>query len=79
MIAFGEGILAELIVLIRPKRIVAIGNDVAKSALRVAPGKEIVQVRHPSYGGQTEFLTQMKAMYSCRVQMLLLQSWCCAL
>jgi hypothetical protein len=64
--AAGEDILAELIVLLCPKRIIAIGNDAAKSAVRVAPDRETVQVRHPSYGGQTEFLTQIRSMYTCR-------------
>ena len=62
--AAGEDVLAELIVLLCPKRIVAIGNDAARSALRIAPGKQNVQVRHPSYGGQNEFLSQMRKLYS---------------
>ena len=66
----GEDFLAELIVLLCPKRIVAIGNDAAKSLSRVAASKKLVQVRHPSYGGQTEFLKQVRSVYSCRAQTL---------
>jgi hypothetical protein len=67
----GEEILAELCVMLRPKRFVAIGNDAAKSLRRVAGGREVVQVRHPSYGGQTEFLEQVRSLYSCQAQTLL--------
>lgn len=66
----GEEILTELINLLSPKRIVAVGNDAAKSVARVSGGKEVVQVRHPSYGGQTEFLKQIISLYTCRVQTL---------
>lgn len=63
----GEEILAALIALLRPRRIVAIGNDAAKSLLRIDAGP-VHQVRHPSYGGQSEFLTQMNALYPCRTR-----------
>ena len=67
----GEDFLSALIVLLRPRRIVAIGNDAAKSLSRVAVGKELVQVRHPSYGGKTEFLKQVRFLYACHVRTLL--------
>jgi len=69
--AAGEDILAELIALIAPKRIVAIGNDAAKSATRISPNVEAIQVRHPSYGGQSEFLAQMQSLYRYRTYTLL--------
>ena len=54
----GERILAALIVLLCPKRIVAVGNDAAEKAPpRVASDQQVIQVRHPSYGGQTAFST----------------------
>lgn len=59
----GEDILAELIDLLRPKRLVAIGNDAEKSALKLANGRQVIQIRHPSYGGQTQFLEQMSVLY----------------
>jgi hypothetical protein len=67
----GEDILAALIILLCPKRIVAVGNDAAKSAVRLAPAQQVIQVRHPSYGGQTDFLAQVRSIYSCRPRTLL--------
>jgi hypothetical protein len=66
----GEEILASLIMLLSPKRIIGIGNDAAKSASRIVPGQCVVQVRHPSYGGQTEFLAQIRSTYRCRPRSL---------
>jgi hypothetical protein len=59
----GEAILAELIFLLQPRRLVCIGNDAAKAAKRLAGLAEIVQVRHPSYGGQRDFLNQVGCLY----------------
>ena len=59
----GEALLAELITMLRPRRLVAIGNDAAKVAGKFAGVTEVVQVRHPSYGGQTEFLQQIRCLY----------------
>ena len=59
----GEKILSELIQLLRPARIVAIGNDAAASAQRVVSDISIVHVRHPSYGGQTEFSNSIRSLY----------------
>jgi hypothetical protein len=67
----GEEVLSALIGLIQPRRVVAIGNDAASSAGRVASHLEIVRVRHPSYGGQTEFLKQIRCMYPCQTRMLI--------
>jgi hypothetical protein len=60
----GEELLIALVSLLRPRRLVAIGNDAAKSAARICPRSEVVQVRHPSYGGQTQFLATMRHLYS---------------
>jgi hypothetical protein len=46
---------------------VALGGDAARSAQRIAPGLTM-QVRHPSYGGQTQFLSQMSDLYRLRVR-----------
>ena len=50
----GEEFLDELIRLLRPRRLVAIGNDAAKTARRLGDRRTVIQVRHPSHGGQTE-------------------------
>jgi uracil-DNA glycosylase len=60
--AAGEAILAELVGLLRPERIIAVGRDAEKAAARVAPGLECVAVRHPSFGGETRFRAQIAAL-----------------
>lgn len=59
----GEEFLSELILLLKPCRLVAIGNDAAQSARHLCSQPKVIQVRHPSYGGQTEFLTQISELY----------------
>ncbi len=60
----GEEVLSELIRLLRPRQLIAVGNDAAQTALRISNGLNVVHVRHPSYGGQTEFLSQIRNLYS---------------
>lgn len=55
----GQEFLSELIQLLKPRRLVAIGNDAARTARRLDDRQEIVQVRHPSHGGQAKFLAQI--------------------
>jgi hypothetical protein len=62
----GEAILAELIVILRPRRLVGIGNDAAQTASRLAGPGGFVQVRHPSYGGQRDFVNQIGCLYDVR-------------
>lgn len=59
----GEDLLAELISIIRPRRLIAIGNDAEKSAFRLSDEIAHVKVRHPSYGGQNIFLGQIRSLY----------------
>ena len=59
----GEEALAELIGLLRPERLIAIGNDAAASAGRIGGNTPVVRVRHPSYGGQNDFLCSMNQLY----------------
>lgn len=60
----GQELLKQLVELLRPRRLVAIGNDAAKSAERILPSlAPVVKVRHPSYGGQKEFLFQIDQLY----------------
>jgi hypothetical protein len=61
--AVGEALLVELVGMLRPRRLVAIGNDAAKVAFRLAAIREAVQVRHPSYGGQSDFVRQIRCLY----------------
>lgn len=62
----GEEILAQLILLLRPMYLVCIGNDAAQTARRMCSSQRLVQVRHPSYGGQAEFLSQVRKHYRLR-------------
>ncbi len=59
----GEELLGELVELLKPKRIVAIGNDAEKAAIRFKVQCEVLKVRHPSYGGQNTFLSQIRSRY----------------
>lgn len=62
----GQNLLEQLVRLLDPAAIIAIGNDAEKAARRLAGPAEVVKVRHPSYGGQTEFLAGMEAYYGLR-------------
>lgn len=59
----GEELLKELIKLLKPNRIVAIGNDAAAAAQRITGSTPVICVRHPSYGGQTKFQEQVSELY----------------
>lgn len=59
----GEELLSELISLLNPGRLVALGNDAARTAIAMAGKREVVTVRHPSHGGQNLFLRQMLDLY----------------
>jgi hypothetical protein len=59
----GEELLGELVELLKPKRIVAIGNDAEKAAMRFKGQCEVLKVRHPSYGGKNIFLGQVRSLY----------------
>jgi hypothetical protein len=61
--AVGEELLAQLILMLRPRRLVAIGNDAAKAAHRLGGDAEVIKVRHPSYGGQRDFISQVECLY----------------
>ena len=54
-------LLQHLIDMFRPKRLVAIGRD-AQLALRNVD-LPVTTVRHPSYGGQNEFITSLYELY----------------
>ena len=59
----GEELLGALISLLKPRRLVALGNEAAEVVARLAKDQAIVKLRHPSYGGQTEFEQQVRALY----------------
>ena len=64
----GEVFLAELIAMLRPRRLVAIGNDAARAAERFAGRVDVIHVRHPSYGGQRDFIRQVRSLYDLKAE-----------
>lgn len=66
--AAGEELLAELIAMLRPRRLVAIGNDAAQAAERFSTRVDVIHVRHPSYGGQREFEEQIQSLYDLKAK-----------
>ncbi len=60
----GEEIFDQLITLLNPKRLIAVGNDADETVKRFRGQREVYKVRHPSYGGQDKFQSQMKDLYS---------------
>lgn len=63
----GEYVLEHLIELARPQRIIAIGANATGAASRIASGIPVFSVRHPSYGGQNQFLRQISELYSLKL------------
>ena len=59
----GEDFLAELVHLLGPRRLIAVGNDAFRTASRLCSQHEVIRVRHPSHGGQTQFLREMQVLY----------------
>ena len=59
----GEEVLSQLMLLIKPRRLIAIGNDAAGTAHRLCNQHRVIQVRHPSHGGQRLFSAQMSKLY----------------
>ena len=60
----GEEMLSQLIALLRPCRLIAIGNDATRTARRLYDQRKVIQVRHPSHGGQRQFSVQMRELYN---------------
>ena len=59
----GEALLFELICLLKPRRLIPIGNNAALAASRLRKKQEVFKIRHPSYGGQNIFLKQTREIY----------------
>lgn len=59
----GADILIKIVEYVRPKRIVAVGNDAFNVLSSAFSCEDVYKVRHPSYGGQNEFLSTMKSLY----------------
>ncbi|MCE2030372.1 uracil-DNA glycosylase [Sessilibacter corallicola] len=59
----GIEILNDLIKLLKPKRLIAIGNDAENALKKLETNVPVIKVRHPSYGGQNIFIEQVKELY----------------
>ena len=59
----GADILFKIIEYTKPARIIAVGNDAFNVLTAAFSDKEVCKVRHPSYGGQGEFLSTMNRLY----------------
>ena len=60
----GVELLTAIVRFLEPKRIIAIGNNAYKALSRMIPEENLRKVRHPSYGGQNEFLRTMEMLYA---------------
>ena len=63
----GLEILHELVGILRPKKLVGIGNDAFNCAVRIFDDRDVYKVRHPSYGGEKVFIRQMRELYPAAV------------
>lgn len=59
----GADILVKIVEYIKPRRIIAIGNDAFNVLSSAFTEVDVCKVRHPSYGGQSEFLASMRQLY----------------
>jgi hypothetical protein len=66
----GEELLDILIRFLRPKRLIAIGNDAERAANKFNDCCKVYKVRHPSYGGQNIFLDQIQSLYDINATIL---------
>ncbi|MCY4005432.1 MAG: uracil-DNA glycosylase [Rhodobacteraceae bacterium] len=60
----GINILNRVVEYIEPQQMVAIGNDAYDALSAAFPCERVFKVRHPSYGGQNEFIAGMHALSS---------------
>ncbi len=61
---WGEQVLLELIELLNPTTLIPVGNDAASVARSIDDKIRVFPVRHPSYGGQCEFLKKIAFFYN---------------
>ena len=55
--------LVSILTMLRPRRVVAVGNDAAWVLNSLVVGPELLRVRHPSYGGEAKFRSQLASLY----------------
>lgn len=67
---FGMTMLESLDKMLMPKKIVAIGNDAYKASIKLFPEWKVYKIRHPSYGGEKDFASQMTDLYQIEENLL---------
>ena len=67
----GIEVLSQLVKMLQPRRLIAVGNDAERAAREIANDPEIIKVRHPSYGGQADFSVRIKELYGISDHLLL--------
>jgi len=60
----GLEILDAVVALLRPRSLVAFGNDAAQAVERLGMSIRCEGVRHPSYGGQSQCVASLKRIYA---------------
>ena len=60
----GTDILISIVQYLQPQRVIAVGNDAFNVLSNALPDVNVYKVRHPSYGGQSEFLESMRILYA---------------
>ncbi|QJR20222.1 uracil-DNA glycosylase [Pelagibacterium halotolerans] len=63
----GAEILIQMVEYLQPKRVIAIGNDAYNVLSGVFAEDFVYKARHPSYGGQAEFLATMQSLYATQI------------
>jgi uracil-DNA glycosylase len=64
-------LFSALLKLLRPQEVVAIGRDAAEALANISP--IVVSVRHPSYGGQSDFVAGLYNLYNVRPDLSLVK------
>ncbi len=59
----GGELLVWLVSILKPGRIVAVGNDSARALKKIFSKLDINHVRHPSHGGERVFREQVASLY----------------
>lgn len=59
-------ILKQIVDELSPKRLIAIGNDAASGLSEI--GYSVLKVRHPSYGGKSDFVRGVSSIYKLRMR-----------
>lgn len=63
----GVEVLMSIIEFVKPTQVIAIGNDAFNALNKKMPETKLHKVRHPSYGGQTDFLMKMRDIYGDKI------------